>query len=115
MADVNDARFYGGTVMPVILKMIDRVPEELLIWDASVDIRFTLALGASDAVARSGVTRLNSTGHNILLGHTAQEHCLVAMRKRLAACLDQAPSQSTKGLTFISDTVARKTLLVDLG
>src|SRR5208282_389043 len=113
----DGSEFYGRTVMPGILRMIDRIPEELLMMDRSTDAQFTLALSAfEDMIARA---RANPNEFHwplvIMPGQSQQEDCLVTVKNALALCPDEAPSTSTRGLTFVTETDLRQSLLIDLG
>lgn len=91
-----------------ILRLIGRIPEELLAGLGSSDrCRFTLAETAlRDAIVHSerGWPRL-----------TDNTDCLKALRDILTKCPDQPPSESSKELTFIEDKAFRATLGMDLG
>jgi hypothetical protein len=51
----------------------------------------------------------------VVPGLSQQEDCLVLVKNTLAGCPDNAPSKSTKGMTFVTDASSRETLLLDLG
>jgi hypothetical protein len=113
----ENSRFIALVTIPGILEMIDRVPEELLVFDAPTDGLFTMALTA----LRANVAEATSRGSAFQWpafpppGQTNHEDCLVIVKNILATCPEDVPSTATEGMTFISDEDLRKSLLVDLG
>jgi hypothetical protein len=96
--------------------MIEEIPEDLITLDAGQYGLFTMSLAALEVAVSRG--RINEDKFYwpmiVVPGQRDQEDCLVFVKNALAACPDQAPSKSTKGLIFIADEESRETLLVDL-
>jgi hypothetical protein len=113
----NESRFYAVSPMPGILRLIDRIPEELIVLDSSTDAQFTLALSALEAATTRGRSDPNGFVWPVIAlpGRSEHEDCLMLVKDALAVCPNEAPSKSTKGLAFISDPQFRETLLIDLG
>src|SRR5258707_239853 len=115
-AKKNEMRWYGMAAVPGILKMIEGISEDLITLDSTNYGLFTMAIAALEvAVTRGRVNEDRFYWPMIVVpGQSEQDDCLVFVKNALSTCPDQAPSKSTKGLTFISDPYLRETLLVDL-
>ncbi len=112
----NETRWYGAVAVPGILNMIEGVSEDLFTFGSVEYGLFTMAIAALEVAVARG--RDNEDRFNwpmiVIPGQSEQEDCLVLVKNALSTCPDQAPSKSTKGLTFISDIESRETLLIDL-
>jgi hypothetical protein len=113
----ENSRFIAPVTIPGVLEMIDRIPEELPVFDAPTDGLFTMALAA----LRANLAEVAS-GRGAFQwpafpppGQTNHEDCLAIVKNILAACPDDVPSSATEGMMFISDSDLRKSLLGDLG
>lgn len=117
LAKKDEMRYYAPNVMPGILRLINQIPEELLVLDISTNARFTIALAALEAAAeRASRNGLPFDWPQIVAsGTTEQDDCLILVKNALAICPDTAPSTSTKGMIFIPDPRLRQDLLIDLG
>ncbi len=113
----NGMAHYAANVMPGLLRLINHIPEELLVFDAQTSARFQMALAALEASATRASTKGAAFDWIQLVkpGTTEQDDCLMIVKDALASCPDSAPSTSTKNLSFISDRGLRQNLLVDLG
>jgi hypothetical protein len=113
----TSSQFYGATVMSGILRLIDRIPEELLTMDPATDAQYSLSLSSFEDMVVRGRANPNAFIWPMIsvTGRLGQEDCLTIIRHALASCPDEAPSTSTRGLTFIPDKDVRQSLLVDLG
>jgi hypothetical protein len=113
----NEGRFYGVTVIPGILRLVERIPEELIILDSATDSKFTLAIHSLEYSVVRGQANPNDFLWPVISvpGTSEQEDCLTIVRNALLICPDQAPSQSSKQLTFLKDKVSRLNLGIDLG
>jgi hypothetical protein len=107
-----------ATVMlPGILEMIDRIPEDLLLFDPATDSLFTMSVSA----LRKNLLDASSSPDRFVWpmfpppGQNNHEDCLVMVKRILEHCPEEAPSKSTKGLNFITDDATREALLIDLG
>jgi hypothetical protein len=113
----ENARNIASATMPGILEMIDRIPEELLVFDFETDSLFTMALAALRANVAQALT--SRTGFQWpafpLPGRIEHEDCLAMVKNILASCPEDVPSSATEGMMFISDLDLRKSLFVDLG
>jgi len=92
--------------------MIDRIPEELIVLDATENARLILAKEALEATLDLGTRHSTAPDWPRLTDHT---DCLVIVKEALKKCPDEAPSASVKELRFIPDTDFRNTLGVDIG
>ena len=101
----ENSKGIASVTVPGILEMIDRIPEELLVFDSATDGLFTMALAALRANVAEAATNKTSFQWPAfpLPGQTAHEDCLVIVKNTLAACPEDVPSIATKGMTFISD------------
>ena len=113
----ENARGIAPVTMPGILEMIDRIPEDLMVFDSATDSLFTMALAALRAnVAGASTSEIGFQWPAFPLpGRTEHEDCLVMVKNILAGCPEDVPSSATEGMTFISDAELRQSLLVDLG
>jgi len=105
-------RFKAPDLLPGVLQLVRRVPEDLLVLNATQGARLILATEGLQAAldrARGDVVGF----HWPRLSDNVD--CLVIVRQALEQCPDEAPSQSIKEMTFISDERFRRTLCVDLG
>ena len=113
----ENSRGIASVTLPGILEMIDRIPEELLVFDAATDGLFTMALAALRAnLAEAATDKIGFQWPAFPLPRqTAHEDCLVIVKNILAKCPKEFPSTATNGMTFIDDAGLRQSLLVDLG
>ena len=116
-AKKNEMRWYAVNTVPGILKMIEGVPEDLLTFGSVEYGLFTMAIAALEVAVARGKDHEDRFNWPMIVipKQSEQEDCLVFVKNALSTCPDQAPSKSTKGLTFISDAASRETLLIDLG
>src|SRR5208337_4151551 len=109
----GELRFRALEIVPGILRLVDRIPDELLAGLSSEDMRrFVLAETALREAVERARNSVNSFDWPRLSDNT---DCVEALRNVLAKCPDQAPSESSKELTFIQEEAFRATLGVDLG
>ena len=115
-AKKNEMRWYAVNTVPGILKMIEGVPEDLLTFGSVEYGLFTMAIAALEVAVARGKDHEDRFNWPMIVipKQSEQEDCLVFVKNALSTCPDQAPSKSTKGLTFISDAASRETLLIDL-
>ncbi len=106
---------YAVTALLGIVRLIERIPEEVLLLDPAIDAQFTMALTALEAAITKGQSNPNAFDWPRIVVSTKSdpEDCLVIVKNALATCPDQAPSQSMKGLEFLADNF-RRSLLTDL-
>ena len=108
----DQTRFKAPEILPGLLSLVGRIPEELLVLDSASASQFILATEAlherMDAARNSEL----SFGWPTL---SESVDCLSVVRENLSRCPDEAPSQSVIELTFITDEQFRQTLAVDLG
>jgi hypothetical protein len=94
-----------------IVNLLDQVPDELLIFKTVEASEFLLARTALRRAAELVVP-----DHRTVKWPMLHEHdCVQIVRTALKESPDQAPSTSGGGLTFITDSDWRNSLLTDLG
>src|ERR1700722_2014894 len=99
----NQEGYRAHTILPGILNMIENIPEELLIVESMARLKFTLATAVLKA-------QLAQTAPGTPLGWpmlSDNTKCLGLIWEILKACPNEAPSQSTKGLRFLTDAPTR--------
>lgn len=106
-------RYRAIRIVPGILRLVGRVPDELFAGLSSEDMtRFVIAeTSLRDAIA----VALNSANNLEWPRLSDNVDCVAAIRTVLQKCPDQALSESSKQLGFIKDKTFRTTLGVDLG
>jgi hypothetical protein len=109
----GEFRFRALEIVPGLLRLVERVPDELLASLSSEDLaRFVLAETALLEAIASARNSANSFDWPRLSDNT---DCVAAIRSLLEKCPDQAPSESSRQLKFIKEEAFRVTLGVDLG
>lgn len=98
-------KYRATQIVPGILRLIDRVPDELFAGLSSEDMtRFVIAeTSLRDAIA----VALNSSNNLEWPRLSDNVDCVAAIRTVLEKCPDQAPSESSKQLGFIKDKTFR--------
>lgn len=99
-------------ILPGILRLLDGVPEELLVVSSQQRSRFMLAQAALEEVLTSSRNHGNTFTWPRLNDNV---DCVSVIREVLAACPDEAPSSSASELGFIPNERLRLLLGNDLG
>jgi len=99
-------------ILPGILRLLEEVPEELLVLSSQQRCRLMLAQAALEEalnIARRSLMEFDWPRMN------DGSDCVAVIREILAGCPDAAPSQSASELGFIPDERLRRILGIDLG
>jgi hypothetical protein len=93
-----------------VVELLDRLPDELLIFDEQAFAMFLVARAALRQMVRASATR------PVAWPHFDDQNALWAIRKLIAHCPDEPPlATGSKELAFIDDEEWRGTLRLDIG
>jgi hypothetical protein len=94
MANRENSRSYGPSMVPGIVRLAQSIPEELLVLSSEEGARFVLSLSALEQAVLQNQSHGNVFTWPML---TDNMDCLVVVKEALHKCPEEAPSKINEG------------------